>query len=143
MSQQPESGAGSVSKVECVASVRGRGLAKVALYRHLAPVTLNALLRVLPLDSRVNVQPGMVCLFTEIRVGVEKPRTRFAKGDAAFLPSAGLLCIFLREATSDRPLNPLGNVEDGLPVLEGVRPGEVVSLSLAGSAKPPQAGAQK
>lgn len=132
MAQSPDQSAGSVSKIECVATVRGKGQAKLAMFRHLAPLTLNAVLRAMPIDSRVNVQPGMICLFTDLKVGVEKPRTRFSRGDAAFLPSASLLCIFLRDASSDRPLNPLGNVEDGLPLLETLKAGEVVRLSLAG-----------
>ncbi len=130
MEQQPEQSAGSVSRVDCVATVRGKGDARISLFRHLAPLTLNALLRSFPLDSRVNVQPGMVCLFADLRVGVEKPRTSFSRGEAAFLPSAGLICVFLRDASSDRPLNPLGKVEDGMALFESVRAGEVVRLSL-------------
>ncbi len=131
MAQSSDQSAGSVSKIDCLATVRGKGEAKVALFRHLAPLTLNAVLRSLPLDSRANVQPGMVCLFADLRVGVEKPRTSFSRGEAAFLPSAGLVCIFLHDASSDRPLNPLGRVEDGLALFEGLRPGEVVRLALA------------
>jgi len=121
--------AGSVSRVACIASVRGRGDAKLALFRHLAPLTLNAILRVLPLDSRVNLQPAMACLFTELRVGVEKPRAQFVRGEVAFLPSGGLICIFLLDAKSDRPLNPIGKVEDGLQLFDSLRAGDVVHLS--------------
>ena len=125
----PTSDAGSVSRIVCVASVRGKGDARVALFRHLAPLTLNAILRVLPIDSRVNIQPAYVSLFTNLRVGVEKPRNTFARGEVGFLASGGLLCIFLRDAKSDRPVNPLGKVEDGLSVLENLVPGDSVRLS--------------
>jgi len=77
----------------------------------------------------------MVCLFTELRVGVEKPRTQFARGDVAFLPSGGLICVFLGDARSDRPLNPVGKVEGGMETLEAVRPGDVVRISLASPAQ--------
>ncbi len=127
--------AGSVSKIDCVASVGGKGKAGVALFRHLAPVTINAILRSLPFDSRVNLQPAMVCLFTELRVGVEKPRTQFARGDVAFLPSGSLICVFLGDARSDRPLNPLGKVESGLEVFDSIIRGDVVRLTLADSAR--------
>ena len=136
MSTQPTSSAGSVSKVECVASVSGGGQVGVAFFRHLAPVTVNTILRSLPFDSRVNLQPSMVCLLTELRVGVEKPRTQFVRGDVALLPSAGLICIFTGSAKSDRPLNPLGKVELGLEIFETIRRGDVVRLTL----KPPATG---
>ncbi len=128
-SQEPP--AGSVSRVECVALFRGSGEAKISLFRHLSPLTVNAMLRILPVDSRVNIQPAMLCLFTSLRVGVEKPRTAFSRGDVAFLASGGLVCIFLRDAKSDRPLNPLGKVDDGLSLFDGAKPGDTVRLGLS------------
>lgn len=135
MSSQTVPTAGSVSKVEAIASVGGKGEARLSFFRHLAPLTVSAFLRTLPFDSRVNLQPAMVCLFTQLRVGVEKPRTQFTRGDVAFLPSGGLLCTFLGDARSDRPLNPVGKVEGGLDVLDAVRRGDVVRISLASQAK--------
>ena len=131
MSAQGAPAAGSVSKVECVATVGGKGNGALSLYRHLAPVTVNAILRSLPSDSRVNLQPSMVCLFTDLRVGVEKPRTQFVRGDVAYLPSGGLICVFLGDARSDRPLNPVGKVESGMETFESIRRGDVVHLALA------------
>jgi hypothetical protein len=116
--------------------VGGRGQGTVAFFRHLAPVTVNAILRSLPFDSRVNLQPAMVCLFTDLRVGVEKPRTQFARGDVAFLPSGGLICVFLGDAKSVRPLNPVGKVESGVEIFDTIRRGDVVRLALA----PPERG---
>ncbi|MDV3278608.1 MAG: hypothetical protein LYZ69_09140 [Nitrososphaerales archaeon] len=130
MSQPSETGAGSVSKIACTAQVRGRGNASVSLYRHLAPLTVNAILRALPIESRVSVQPAMASLFTDIRVGVEKPRLSLERGDIAFLASGSLLCIFLRSVKSERPLNPLGKVESGIEALDTLKAGDVVRLAL-------------
>jgi len=121
--------AGSVSRIECTAQVRGRGDAKVALFRHLAPLTVNAILHSLPADSRVGVNPAMVSLFTEIQVGVEKPRLAFERGDVAFMAAGGLVCVFLKGAKSERPLNPVGKVESGIEIFDAVRRGDVVRLS--------------
>ena len=131
MSSQESPTAGSVSKVEVLASISGRGQGTISIFRHLAPVTVNALLRSLPSDSRVTLLPAMVCLFTQLRVGVEKPRAQFSRGDVAFLPSGGLICVFLGEAKSDRPLNPVGKVELGMEAFDSIRPGDVVSLKQA------------
>ena len=121
--------AGSVSKIECEATVGTEGKARVSFYRHLAPVTVNAVLRSLPFDSRVTVRPAMVALFTQLRVGVEKPRAQFARGDVAFLPSGGLVCVFLGAARSDMPLNPVGKVESGIELFDGAKPGDVVRVA--------------
>ena len=131
MSTRAAPAAGSVSKVECLTMVNGKEQGRISLYRHLAPLTVNALLRVLPFDSRVTLQASMVCLFTQLRVGVEKPRTQFVRGDVAFLPSGGLVCLFLGDARSDRPLNPLGKMEKGLEAFDAARPGDVVGLRVA------------
>ena len=131
MSTPTAPSAGSVSKVECTASVAGKGKANVTFYRHLAPVTVNAILRSLPRDSRVNLQPSMVCLLTELKVGVEKPRTQFVRGDVAYLPSGGLICLFLGAAKSDRPLNPVGKVESGVETFDSISRGDVIHLALA------------
>ncbi len=126
--------AGSVSKVECIASVGGKVVARLSFYRHLAPLTVNSILRTLPLASRVTLQPAMVCMFTQLRVGVEKPRVQFSRGDIAFLPSGGLICVFLGVARSDRPLNPVGKAEVGLEAFDSMKPGDVVRLEVVGPA---------
>ena len=127
MAETPQD-AGSVSKVSCVAQVRDRGEARVALFRHLAPLTVDALVHALPSDSRVNVGPAMVSLFTTIQVGVEKSKKAFERGDVAFLANGSLLCVFLKGVKSDRPLNPVGKVESGMELFNSIRPGDVVRL---------------
>jgi hypothetical protein len=131
MSSRAAPPAGSVSKVECTVSIGGRAQGRVSFFRHLAPLTVNAVLRSLPFDSRVSLQPAIVCLFTQLQVGVEKPRTQFTRGDVAFLASGGLLCVFLGDARSDRPLNPVGRVDAGVEAFDSIKPGDVVRVSLA------------
>lgn len=132
------SDAGSVSRIDCVARVKGKGEARVSFFRHLAPLTVDAIISVLPMDSRVSVNRAMTSLFTTLQVGVEKPRLTFERADVAFLASGGLLCVFLKGAKSDRPLNPVGKVEAGIELFDGIGPGDVVRLALitprAGSA---------
>lgn len=122
----------SVSKVECAASVRGKGKFTLELYRHLSPVTVTALLDEFPVSSRAQIYPGaMVTLLTKIKIGVEKQRLDFSKGDVAFLAANGSICIFLTNAKSQRPLNPVGRVEVGLDVLQKAITGDVVEISAA------------
>lgn len=122
-------GPGSVSRVACTATVKGKGSAGVSLYRHLAPLTVDAIGWALPMDSRVNLQQAMVCMFTTIKVGVEKPRLSFEKGEVAFLASGGLICFFVGSAKSAMPLNPVGKVDSGMEVLTSLRTGDVIRLA--------------
>ena len=122
-------GPGSVSRVVCSATVKGKGAAGISLYRHLAPLTVDAICWELPMDSRVNLQQAMVCMFTPLKVGVEKPRLSFGKGEVAFLASGGLLCFFIADAKSAMPLNPVGKIDSGLELLSFLRPGDVIRLA--------------
>ena len=120
----------SVSKVECSLTIRGKGKLTLGLYRHLAPVTVTALLDEFPLASRAMITPGaMLTLLTKIKIGVEKQRLEFSKGDVAFLAANGSICIFLANVKSQRPLNPVGKVEEGLEVLQKAVSGDVVEIS--------------
>jgi hypothetical protein len=120
----------SVSKVECSVTIRGKGKFTLGLYRHLAPVTVTALLDELPLASRAMVSPGaMLTLLTKIKIGVEKQRLEFSKGDVAFLAANGSICVFLANVKSQRPLNPVGKVEEGLEVVQTVAAGDVVEIA--------------
>jgi uncharacterized protein len=119
----------SVSKIECPATIRGKGGFTLGLYRHMAPVTVTALLSELPIASRATVSPGMITLMTGIKTGVEKQRMEFSKGDVAFFAATGSVCIFLKNVKSERPLNPVGRVEQGLEVLEKASAGDVVQIS--------------
>jgi hypothetical protein len=119
----------SVSRVDSVATVRGKGTFTIGFYRHLAPVTVTALLDEFPVSSRAMIYPGMVMLLTSIKTGVEKQRLEFARGDVAFLAANGSICIFLKNAKSERPLNPVGKVEGGLEVLERAAAGDVIQIA--------------
>lgn len=120
----------SVSKVDCVATVRGKGKLTIGLYRHLAPITVAAILEELPIASRAMVQPGaMVTILTKLKIGVEKQRTEFGKGDVAFLAANGSICIFLANAQSQRPLNPVGKVEEGFESIQAVTAGDVIQIA--------------
>jgi len=42
--------------------------------------------------------------------------------------------VFLGDAKSDRPLNPVGKVESGMEAFDSITRGDVVRLALAGPA---------
>lgn len=119
----------SVSRVECKVAVRGKGEMVIELYKHLAPLTVSAIMRGLPMNSRVTIYPrAMVCVLTGLRTGVEKHRFEFSKGEIAFLAANGSICFFMANAKSQSPLNPIGKVQSNVELLERLSPGDVMEI---------------
>src|SRR5580658_3013233 len=119
----------SVSKVECKVSVRGKGELMIDLYKHLAPITVNSILRALPMSARVTVYPkAMVCILTGLKTGVEKQRLEYSKGEIAFLAANGSLCFFTSAVKSQSPLNPVGKISSNPEILEKVSPGDSMEI---------------
>ena len=121
----------SVSRIVGEIEVRGKGKTLIFLFRHLSPLTVNSLLRAIPIESRAFVQNSMVCIFTSLRVGVEKAKFEFSRGDVAFLPLNSTLCIFLQKVKSERPLNHVGRIENNIELIQDVRSGDVVLIRLS------------
>ena len=59
---------------------------------------------------------------------MEKPKREYAKGEVAFLAANGSLCFFTGPASSQSPLNPVGNIQSNLEVLTKLSPGDVIEI---------------
>ena len=119
----------TVSKIEYRLVMEGKGEGKINVYRHLAPVTVNAMLMQQILAGRVTrFQDTFVYAPLGIRVGVEKARKVFKKGEIAFMSSAGAICFFLKDANVGVPMNPVGEVVEGKELIEKLGPGDTVQL---------------
>jgi len=124
--------------------VAGKGLCEGEFHRHKAPLTVGLLLRSLPLSGRaVRYKDEFVYFTTNLVAGLEKPSQTFKKGDIAFLPLNGSICIFLKDCQlnlngsiciflKDCQLNqrmtPLGQVTSGLEVIGSAAAGDVITI---------------
>ena len=63
-----------------------------------------------------------------IRVGVEKVKRQFKKGEVAFMSSTGAICFFIKDAIVGVPMNPLGEVSSGMEIVEKCGAGDTVLL---------------
>lgn len=129
MTQQPaDSFAGSVSRFRLEIEVLNKGLASCELIRHLAPLTSRAILKNLPLQDRVHrYEDKFVYIETGLVIGAEKQRTRFKRGDIAYLTSNGSICVFVSESVV-QPMNPIGIITENLELIESGHPGDVMTL---------------
>lgn len=64
---------------------------------------------------------------TDLGLGREKQRTRFKRGEIAFMTLNGSICIFLTETVS-APMNPVGSIDSHLELMEAIKPGDILVI---------------
>ena len=126
--------AGSVSKIEVALLVKGKGQSSAELKRHLAPKTIGSIIRALPLEGNAHMMGAtMTFMDTNLNAGGEKLRTQFRKGDVGFMASNGSIWFFLSDVVQTKPMTLIGKIVSNLEILSEVKPGDVISLSQAGT----------
>ncbi len=120
----------STSKIAAKIIIHGKGEASADLFRHLSPMTLNAIVRKMPIHGRVNrISESLICIITSVIAGTEKSKTTFEQGAIAFLPLNGSICVFLKSGKSARPMNQIGSVSAGLETLLKAGSGDTITIT--------------
>ena len=115
--------------MEMKGSVSSRGKISGKFYKHLSPVTLTKIKQAAPLMGRINVyEKNFVYILTTVVTGEEKSRKEFKKGEIAFMPAGCMLCFFLQDTRSYKPMNPLGELVEGMEVLASSRRGDSIQI---------------
>ena len=121
---------GTVSKVDATLEINGNTKISCQLKRHLSPITVGLITRMLPLKGNAHQMDQSVVYFeTEINSGVERKRTDFKKGDIAFLPIEGSICFYLDDVFAGKQMAIIGKMMDDVNKLKTVKPNDVLSLS--------------
>lgn len=114
-----------------MAEVVGKGAAECELVRHLAPITSTILLKGLPVQDRVHrFEDKFVYVETGMVVGAEKQKTKFKRSDMALMTSNGAICFVLKDCTIPA-MNPIGKILNNIEAIEGVQPGDAMSVKRA------------
>ena len=122
--------AGTVSKIDVILEVNGRERIKCQLKRHLSPITVGLITRMLPLEGNVHQMGRSIMYFeTGINSGIERKRTDFKKGDIAFLPTEGSICFYMDDVSDGKPMTIIGKIIDGIDKLSETKSSDVLSLS--------------
>jgi len=121
---------GTVSKIDVILEVNGRERIKCQLKRHLSPMTVGLITRMLPLKGNVHQMGRSIMYFeTGINSGIERKRTDFKKGDIAFLPTEGSICFYMDDISGGKPMAIIGKIIDGIEKLSGIKSSDILSLS--------------
>ena len=120
----------TVSKIDVILEVNGRERIKCQLKRHLSPMTVGLITRMLPLEGNVHRMGRSIMYFeTGINSGIERKRTDFKKGDIAFLPTEGSICFYMDDISDGKPMTIIGKIIDGIDKLSETKSSDVLSLS--------------
>ena len=121
---------GTVSKIDVILEVNGRERIKCQLKRHLSPMTVGLITRMLPLEGNVHQMGRSIMYFeTGINSGIERKRTDFKKGDIAFLPTEGSICFYMDDISDGKPMTIIGKMTGNIEKLKAVKASDVLSLS--------------
>jgi len=118
----------SVSRTPIKFTIATVGEAEGELIRHMAPRTVDAILKKLPLEGRAALWKEEVYFEIPVKMGEEKSRARVEKGDLAFWPMGNALCIFYGESQPYSPVNIVGRVTKNLELFERVKSGSVIRV---------------
>jgi hypothetical protein len=119
---------GEISRVKIKFVVEGLGEAEGELVRHLAPRTVDMIVRKLPLEGRAALWKEEVYFEIPVKMGEEKAKGTVEKGTIAFWPMGSALCIFYGESQPYSPVNVLGKVTKNLELFSKVKSGTTIKV---------------
>lgn len=119
----------TVSRIPLILEISNKGVVECEIIRHLSPITTKLILNGLPLKDRIHkLQGALVYMETGLIIGAEKQRSRFRRGEMAYLTSNGSVCIFVKDCPGISTMNPIGLITSNLQILESAQTGDVMIL---------------
>ena len=121
---------GTISKIDLILEINSNEKIRCQLKRHLSPMTVGLVTRMLPLEGNAHQMGRSIIYFeTGINSGIERKRTDFKKGDIAFLPTEGSICFYMCDISDGKPMTIIGKIIDGTEKLSGIKSSDILSLS--------------
>ncbi len=111
----------SLSKIPIKITLIDGGEAKGYLNRLTAPLTVQEILKILPLNTRTSPAVGFVSIIVGIKRGSEKPVDQVEAGTIGYWPRGDAITIYPRDMKPYGPVNKIGVVEEGLELFHGLR----------------------
>ena len=120
---------GTISRFDVVLKINGSENIPCQLKRHLSPITVGLIMRMIPLSGNAHQMGKSVVYFeTNINSGIERKKTDFKMGDIAFLPTEGCLCFYINDVYDGKPMTPIGKINE-IEKLSGIKSSDILSLS--------------
>jgi hypothetical protein len=104
------------------------GEAEGEFIRHLAPRTVEAIMRRLPVEGRAALWKEEVYFEIPVKMGEEKAKATVQKGQIAYWPMGSALCIFYGGSQPYSPVNIVGQITKGLELFKRVKIGTKIKV---------------
>lgn len=117
-----------ISRIKIRFTIEGLGEAEGELVRHLAPRTVDMIVRKLPFEGRAALWGEEVYFEIPVKMGEEKAKRTVERGTIAFWPMGSALCIFYGETQPYSPVNVLGKITKNLEIFSKVKSGAVIKV---------------
>ena len=122
-------GSGIISSIDVILKINGGTDITCQLKRHLSPITVGMIMRMLPLSGNAHQLGESVIYFgTNINSGIERKKTDFKRGDIAFLPTEGSICFYINDVYDGKSMTPIGKVGE-IEKLNEIKPSDILSLN--------------
>ena len=117
-----------LSKIPIKITVVNKGESKGYLNRLTAPLTVETILQMLPINSRTSPAMGHVSILLGIKRGVEKPVERVKAGTIAYWPRGDALTIYPKDTRPYSAVNKIGEIKESLELFNRLRSGSRVII---------------
>lgn len=117
-----------LSKIPIKITIVDIGEAKGYLNRLTAPLTVETILQMLPINSRTSPAFGHVSVLLGIKRGVEKPVSQVNAGTIAYWPRGDSLTIYPKDNKPYSQVNKIGVVEENLELFNRIRSGSRIII---------------
>jgi hypothetical protein len=118
----------SISRIQIKFIIENLGEPEGELIRHMAPRTVDAILKKLPVEGRAALWKEEVYFEVPMKTGEEKPKPTVEKGTISYWPMGSAICIFYGESQPYSPVNIVGKVTENLELFRQVKSGTKIRI---------------
>ena len=117
-----------LSKIPIKIKIVDKGVARGYLNRLTAPLTVETILQLLPLNTRTSPAIGHTSVLLGIKRGIEKPVNEVKRGTIAYWPRGDSLTIYTQDLKPYGQVNKIGEVEENLELFKGLSSGSRIII---------------
>ena len=117
-----------LSRIPIKITVIDKGEATGYINRLTAPLTVEAVARKLPINTRTTPAMGHVSILVGLQRGTEKPVSTVKAGTIAYWPRSDAITIYPKDTKTYTPVNVLGEIEENLELFNRLRSGSRIII---------------
>jgi hypothetical protein len=118
----------SISRIPIKFIIEKLGETEGEFVRHLAPRTIDAITKKLPLEGRAALWKEEVYFEISVKAGEEKAKPTVEKGTVAYWPMDSAICVFYGESQPYSPVNIIGTITKNLELWRQVKSGTKIRI---------------